>query len=50
MAVVAVGFTHFDRVFAAGDIVPDSDPLVLDAPHLFDAPQVLPPVEIVSES
>ena len=38
MATVARDFTHFDRSFAKGDEIPDDDPLVDGAPHLFEAP------------
>lgn len=35
MAVVAVDFVHFDREHHRGDVIPDDDPLVELAPHLF---------------
>ena len=38
MATVAIAFTHFDRSFAKGDEVPDDDPLVAGASHLYEAP------------
>lgn len=38
MAVVVVDFTHFDRTFTAGDVLDDTDPLVVAAPHLFVQP------------
>ena len=42
MAVVAVPFTHFDLTCAPGDVIPDDDPLVAIAPHLFDASLITP--------
>ena len=45
MATVARDFTHFDRSFAKGDEVPDDDPLVTGAPHLFVQPDPEPGAE-----
>ena len=42
MATVAIAFTHFDRSFAKGDEVPDDDPLVAGASHLFVQPDPEP--------
>lgn len=36
MATVAVPFTHFDLTCKKGDEIPDDDPLVDLAPHLFE--------------
>ena len=38
MATVAHNFTHFDRTHNKGDEIPDDDPLVTGAPHLFVQP------------
>lgn len=35
---VAHDFIHFDRSHKAGDEIPDDDPLVTGAPHLFVQP------------
>ena len=42
MATVAHAFTHFDRTFAKGDEVDDTDPLVTGAPYLFVQPDPEP--------
>ena len=42
MATVAHAFIHFDRTFHKGDEVPDDDPLVALAPHLFEQPDPEP--------
>lgn len=49
MAVVAVDFTHFHRTHVAGDQIPDLDPLVIAAPHLFVQPDPDPDVEVEVE-
>lgn len=38
MAIVAHAFTHFDLTCKKGDEIPDDDPLVALAPHLFEQP------------
>lgn len=45
MATVAVDFIHFDREHKAGDEIPDDDPLVAGAPHLFVQPDPEPEPE-----
>jgi len=47
MAVVAVSFEHLGRSFTVGDVLPDDDPLVELAPHLFEHPplEISDPVE-----
>lgn len=37
--IAAVNFIHFDREYHKGDEVPDDDPLVALAPHLFADPK-----------
>lgn len=39
MAIVAHNFTHFDLTCKKGDEIPDDDPLVALAPHLFEQPK-----------